>query len=162
MNKELCYTIPDRPLEELWEEHDMYSRLRVMVKEKTPAKKEQYERLEALLNAEVQTNIAIIFQHHKAGTLKDFLCDFSGERGAGAMFPTELKKLKMQSKVCRLLADRNVPRLISLGLSELYHSMRVEVDKTKKPGCNSFLFSAYFWECYFGFYDIYAREDTEQ
>jgi len=73
------------------------------------------------------------------------------------MFANEIERLKMQSRVCRLLADLDVQKIsASQRLADLYHELRLEVDRSKKEMDGAFLFSVRFWDLYFEFYDAYT------
>jgi len=141
-------------LDELLKEIDMYPKLRSMVTSKGFSKEVEQKRIDALFNAELNTKISILYHLYKNDELEQKLDDYTRSTGA-AWFGREIERLRSQSKVCRILADLDVPKIsANETLGDQYHALRLEVDASKKES-RSFLHSVCFWKIFFEFYINY-------
>lgn len=69
MKTELSFLIEDKPLEELVKDKNMYPSLRCAVRTRSEDKAIKKERIEKLDIAEMNTNVAVLYQLCKANTL---------------------------------------------------------------------------------------------
>ncbi len=159
MEKRLTFSIEERPLPELWDEWDICRCLMNRIKLSGEDPHWIFNRIDVIWNEIVRLNIAIIFQHYKAGSIDAFLQDSRPERGVKGMFADEIEELQMSSRICGILARLDVPKIEASGeLKDLYHRMRLKVDETRDDG-RFFFYDPFFWDMYFRFW--YAYNESE-
>jgi len=157
MITELSFYIECKGLDELIRENKMYPKLRSIIRSKSTSRSVYTERIEKLTIAELNTKTAILYQLYKDDVLSSEFFDCMISQSGQAFFGDATTLLLFQSRVCRVLADLDVPKIgASCRLSDLYHELRVIVDESKKSGV-SFLHREQFWRLYFIFYEEYNK-----
>ena len=158
MKHELSFEIEEATEEMLLADMEMYPGLRTMARQRSVSDADKSKKEDALINAELQTKIALLYSLYRSGELEERFDAFVRSRSGPASFgtPNSYRLLKFSSKVCRVLADLNVEKIgRNRELSERYHGMRVIVDEYK-PKSDSYLYCVRFWKLYFEFYDAYT------
>jgi len=155
MNTKLEFKIDvNQSLEELQKEFEEYKTLKLKyIRQQDKFSKEQKETfLENFYNAKLNTIFSILYVAVKEEKLSKKTNPFN-------TVDNEIELLKYSSKVCRILADLDVPKIgASQTLADEYHNLRVMVDESKKTN-RSYLKEDKFWIEFIKFYKDYNDID---
>lgn len=157
------FIIEEKPIAELMKDLKLYPMMRMKVRSSGGSKNEIEEKLNIILDAELSTNIALLYHGYKNDSIEAIIAPLNTYKIDGMTCKVDFgnmdKQFKFMYRLCDMLSKLDLGIISGNSrLVFLYDDITAFIEQSRKSDYRgTVLTDADFWDLYFKFYEEYHK-----